>query len=212
MLDGQGGHPSRPHNQDRTAGQPAQGSVGQVGTHLEHGHGGRPDRRLGPNPPTSPDGRAEQRGKRLPGSALGFGGAIGLPDLGQDLGLSQHHGVDSRGDGEQMLCGVVLVVGVQRIGELLGRQLARLGQEPLQVEESRVVGIDRRVDLDPVARREDGSLRHRVQVEQTAKGLREVLPAEGEALEQLDRSPAIGDPQGEDRHQERRFRLTAARP
>ena len=55
-----------------------------------------------------------------PGGILGLGAVQRLAHLCVDLRLAQHHRVEPCGDGEEVVGGVALPVGVQRIGQLLG--------------------------------------------------------------------------------------------
>ncbi len=52
-----------------------------------------------------------------------------LANLRLDLRLAEDHGVEPAGDGEQMLDGVPLPVGVETVGQLLLRDAARLDQQ-----------------------------------------------------------------------------------
>jgi hypothetical protein len=111
-----------------------------------------------------------------------------------DLRLTENHGVDPRGHGEEVLGGVVLVVGVQGLGELVGRDLARLREEPLHVQETMVIAGNRGVDLHPVAGGEDHGLLDGSEGPQVVVGLGKVLLGEGQPLQQLHRGSAVGNP------------------
>ena len=132
---------------------------------------------------------------------LGVCRAESVPHLAQDLRLAEDHGIQSRRDLEQVLCRVVLVVGVERLGELLRRDLAGLGEDPLERKESRVIRANPRVDLDPVAGREDDGLVDLGLVDERAIGLWEIVGDEGQALQELHPGPPVRHAQREDRHQ-----------
>ena len=96
--------------------------------------------------------------RRGPCRVLPLGPAQRLPHLRVDLRLAQHHRVESGGDGEEVVGRVLLVVGVQGLGQGLGVDAVALGQQPLQREEPAVVARDVGRDLDPVARGQDHGL------------------------------------------------------
>ena len=132
---------------------------------------------------------------------LALGDPVGLPNLGKDLRLPEHHGIEPRRHREEMQGSVVLVVRIEGFRELVRRDLTGFRQEALHVEEARVIGSDLAEDLYAVARGEDDPFRDGLHVEEPPIRFREVLVGEGQSLEQLDRCPAVRDSQGEDGHQ-----------
>ena len=132
---------------------------------------------------------------------LGVGLAEGVPHLAQDLRLAEDHGIQPGRDLEKVLRRVVLVVGVERLRELLRRDLTGLGEDPLQREESRVIRADPRVDLDAVAGREDDGLVDLGLVHERAIGLGEIVGDEGQALQELHPGSPVRHAEREDRHQ-----------
>ena len=63
-----------------------------------------------------------------------------------------------------------------------------------------MVAGDAAVDLDPVARGQDHGLVEALELGDALVGLREVVVAEGEPLQQLDRRATERDPEGQDAH------------
>src|SRR6266542_4736726 len=114
--------------------------------------------------------------------------------------LSRNHRVQPGGDGEQVPAGVVLKVGVQRLGEVDGIHGVRLAQQALEGQEPRVIRQDAPVDLHPVAGGQDHGLLDGFVVEGPTVCLWQLLVGEGQALEQLDWGAAVGDADGQDGH------------
>jgi hypothetical protein len=63
-----------------------------------------------------------------------------LAHLRLDLRLTEHQRVETGRDREQVIGGVALPVRVQRLGQFLRGDTARLDQEALQRQEPRVIG------------------------------------------------------------------------
>ena len=181
--------------------EPAQDPLGQNRAGLHEPGRRRPDRGLRPGPATGPHRSSEQRVQRGPRRPLMGSQAVRRPDLRQDLRLAEEHRIQPGRYRVQMLGRILLVVRVERVGELVGRDLLRLRQEPLQIEEAGVIGLDLGVDLDAVARGQHDALPDGIEVPGAPVGLRQLVLAEREALEQLDRSSAVRHSQGEDGHQ-----------
>ena len=83
--------------------------------------------------------RVEEAGERGTGGALALGPPQRLAHLCVDLRLAEDHRVEASGDGEQVVGGVLLPVGVQGLGQFLGRDAPGLGEQPLQRQEPGVV-------------------------------------------------------------------------
>ncbi|GBC87536.1 hypothetical protein HRbin12_01546 [bacterium HR12] len=214
VADGEARHPPGADDDRGAPLEPPEGLGGELGAGVDEGVGGRADPRFGPHAPPGPEGGLEQPGEGPVHGALGLGRAERVADLGQDLGLAEDHGVEPRGHLQEVLDGLVLVVGDEGRSDLAGLHAPGLAEQALQGLEARVVGGHRGVDLDPVAGREhdpavDGGI-----VEDPAVRLGQVVVAEREPLEQLHARGAVGDAEGEDGHgrvahgsARRRFRL-----
>ena len=178
--------------------RPPSASAARSAPQRDEGVGRGAERRLLADPAPGARRGVEQPGQARPGGALALGAAERLAHLRVDLRLAQHHRVEPRRDREQVVGGVLLPVGVERLGQLVGVDAAGLGEQPLQRQEAGVVARDARRDLDPVARGQDHGLVDAVLVEHAAVGLREVVVGEREPLEQLDRRATEGDPEGQE--------------
>jgi hypothetical protein len=173
----------------------------QVGAEADECVGRCAERGLLPDATARAPGRVEHAGEQGAGGTLRLGAAERLANLRIDLRLAEHHRVQPRRDLEEVIRGVALPVGVQRVGELLGRDPSRLAEHSLQREEPRVVRRDVAEDLDAVARRQDHGLLDRRLVERGAVGLHEIVVGEREPLQQLDRCATEGDAESEDAHE-----------
>ena len=158
MGNGQRCHPAGPDHHGRAPLQPAQERGRQFRARLHESRRRRPDGGLRAHAAAGANGAAKEGGQHGPRSALVMRPSEGRPHLGQDLRLAEYHRIEPGRHREEVLRGIVLVVRVQRLGELVGIGFARLREEPLQVEEARVIRRDLGVDLDAIAGGEDDGL------------------------------------------------------
>ena len=159
-----------------------------------------PERRLLTDPSPGPRCRVEQAGETGAGHRFAFGEAKRLAHLRLDLRLAEHHGVQATGDGEQMLDGVSLPMGVQALREVRFGDALRLDQQPLQRQEPCVIARDRSIHLDAIAGREHHGFIDPAQISRVAIPLDQVVLGERERLEEIDRGVSEGDAEGEDGH------------
>ena len=200
MLHGQRGHLAGAHHDHTPMLEAVERLGGEVGAERHEGVWRLAERGLLANATTRAPRRVEHAGEHRPGGALPLGAPQRLTNLRVDLCLAEHHRVEPRRDLEQMVGGVTLPVGVQRVGELLGGDAARLAEHAFQGQEPGVVRRDVPEDLDPVARREDHRLLDRRLVERGEVPLRQVVVGEREPLQQLDRCATEGNAESEDAH------------
>ena len=207
VLHRHGRHLARSHDHDPAVRQSLQLGLREVGTQGDEGVGSRPDGRLVPDAAPSPGRRMEEAGQRGVGRVFALGASQRFANLRVDLRFAQHHGIEPARHLEQMIGGLPFPVGVQGFGQLVGVDTARLDQEPLQRHEACVVGGDIAVDLHAVAGGQDHHPVEPVQLVRAPVGLGEVVVAEGEPLQQLDRRVTERDPEGEDGHEQVRHRV-----
>jgi hypothetical protein len=84
-----------------------------------------------------------------------------------------------------MLGGLLLIVGVEGLGEIVGRNVSRFGEEPLEVLKPLMVSLHLRVDLDAVAGRENDRFAHRRIPQHVLVGLCPLVVSERQSLEQV---------------------------
>ena len=202
VLHRERGHLARADDHDVAPAEVAERLGGEVGAERDERIGRRAERGLLAHPPTGPRRRVEHPGEA--GARRAFRGRASqrLAHLRVDLRLAEHHGIEPRRDLEQMVGRVAFPMGVQRVAQFVGRDVARLAQHPLQPEEPGVVGRDGAVDLDPVARRQDHGLLDPRLVEGEPVRLREVVVGEREPFQQLDGGATEGDAEAKDAHVE----------
>jgi hypothetical protein len=85
---------------------------------------------------------------------------VGVAQLPEDLGLTDHHRVEAGRDPERVQHRRLVVVHVEVAGELGGRNAGGLGEHVADVAETAVEAGDRRVDLHPVAGGQHHGLAH----------------------------------------------------
>ena len=178
MLHGDPGHPSGADDDDVPSSEVAERVGREVGPQRHERVRRGAERCLGACATARPRGRVEQRARRGTRCPLGLGRAQRLADLRVDLRLADHHGVQPRGHTEEMVGRVLLPVRVERFGQFLRGDPARLGQDPLQPQEPGVVRGDVRVDLDSVAGGQDHRLVDGLHVERVAISLDQVAVGE----------------------------------
>ena len=138
------------------------GALAQVRVHPPReadGRGGEGDRvgadlRLGADALCGRKRGLKELVERGAGAAGLLRHAIGILELAQDLRLAQHHGVESRGDGEGMRDGELFLMNIEARGEV--QVVAVMILEPLrQLCRARIA---RPVHFRAIARREDHHL------------------------------------------------------
>ena len=138
------------------------GALAQVRVHAPReadGRGGErdgvgADLRLGADALRGRKRRLKKLVERGTGAAGLVRYAIGILELAQDLRLAEHHGVESRGDGEGMRDGEPVLMDVQARGEI--QVVAVMILEPLR--ELRGARIARPVHFRAIAGRENHHL------------------------------------------------------
>ncbi len=113
-------------------------------------------------------------------------------DLTDDLALADDHRVQPARDAEQVLDRAVLVVHVQVRGQLLQPEAGVPGEQLGDVRQAAVELLDDRVDLDPVAGRQDDDLGHVLGRHRVRQELGQRVAGEGRALQQADRARSGG--------------------
>ena len=200
VLDREGRHLPGAHHDRPGVGETPELVVGDRGSRLDERVRCGADAGLDSDPASRARRRVEQRRQVVAGGSLSLGTSQRLAHLRVDLRLPEHHRVQPTGDREQVLRRVLVEVGVEGVGEVVGVDLARLAEEFLQRQEALVVAGDAREQLHPVAGREHHDALERVEVLSPPERLAVVVIGEGEPLEQLDRRATEGDPEGEDGH------------
>ena len=135
------------------------------------------------------DGRLKGHVQQRPGGLALGGRLVGLLHLGQDLRFAQHHAVQAGGHAEQVPHGRFIGVDEQVRHDLAGIELMKAGQK---VADFLHAGDRRRlaggVDLHAIA----GGKQHAFHVAERKppllQGLFRLLPAEGQAFADDDRS------------------------
>ena len=205
-------HVTRAQQQHGLAGQSAQPVT-------RHGDGRLRDRRdlaadagLGAGPLAALERVPQQQVELRTGGALVAGPVPGLLDLALDLALAQHGGVEPGRHREQVGGGRRVVVDVEVVGEVLGRQERVLGQEAADVAVGAVEPFGDRVHLGPVARGEHHGLADVLAAAQVVEGLGDLTVRHVHPLEQLERGSAVVQSDDDDRHERRRSLAASSRP
>ena len=146
------------------------------------------------------------------GRAFGAGDVPRRADLAEDLALADHRGVEPGGHGEQVRHGRVVVVDVEVVGELLGRQERQVGEEVAHVLVAAVEPLGHRVDLGAVARRQDHRLGQVLPRAEVVQGLGQPGVVDRHPLEQVERRGAVVQSDDDDRHACRRSLASARCP
>ena len=141
------------------------------------------------------------------GSTRFHSNGVGASHLAQDLGLADNHGIDTARHAEQMPERSVVVIRVQVIAEILGRDMAELGEEVPYALRARMEARHGDVHLDPVARRQHGSLEDVFERRQLVQRLRQTLLGDRKALEELDGSGLVIEPNDDERRRGQRALL-----
>ena len=158
---------------------------------------------LGVHPLADAQRLLEQHVERGPDGAGLLADTQRLTHLTEDLALADDHGVQARGDVEQVRDGAVVVVHVEVGYDVLRRSVdagGQLAQQPGHRLDAAVEAVDLGVDLDAVARREHGRLEHVVGL---GDGVHELVDAGGverQPLEHRHRSGLVGDAHHQDTH------------
>ena len=116
------------------------------------------DRGLGAGPLAHFDRVAERARQQRPAGRLVLGRVPRLAHLAEDLALADDHRVEAGGHAEEVRDRGVVVVRVQQVGELVGVDARRVGEEVADVLHRRVEERGVRVDLGAVARGEQHDL------------------------------------------------------
>ncbi len=161
VLHGEGRHLPGSHDDGLAALETAEGLGGEVGAQRHERVGRGAEAGLRPDPPARARGCVEQSREARSRRVLPLGPAQRLANLCVDLRLAQDHRVQTGGDGEQVVGRVLLVVGVQGLGEGLVVHVVGLGEQLLQRQEPAVVAGDVGGDLHAVAGGQDHGLADR---------------------------------------------------
>ena len=117
--------------------------------------------------------------------------------LAQDLGLANHHGVETAGHAEEMAHGILLPVLINMRRQQLGIDVEIVADKVQQVGRVRLLAGEQ---LDPVAGGENHSLQHPRRLHQGARRLLQLLRPNGQPLAQLDGRGLVVQPQQDDIH------------
>ena len=120
--------------------------------------------------------------------------------LAEDLGLADGHRVEPGGDLEEVGHRAVVVVDVEVGQEILGGAARAFDEQPGQLLDAAVEAVDVGVDLQAVAGRDDGGLRHVLSRCDVARELGGPLAVDGDALQQRYGRGPVGDADHEDAH------------
>ncbi|CAB4324122.1 unannotated protein [freshwater metagenome] len=123
-----------------------------------------------------------------------------MTDLTEDLGLTDHGGIDSGSNAEQMLDRLRTVVHVEMIGDLLGRGEGQVGEERTEIGVGRVELLGHHIDLSAVACGEHDCLAHMLMGDHIVQCLRETGVVDRDALEQRQRHCSVVQPENDYRH------------
>ena len=144
-----------------------------------------------------------------PGGALLAGALPGLLHLAEDLALAEHGRVEPGGHREEVGDGRRVVVDVEVVAEVLGREEGDLGEEVADVLVGAVEALGDGVDLGAVARGEHDGLGHVGAGDEVVQGLRQRGITDGHALEEVERRAAVVQPDDDDGHAVVSLRLRA---
>ena len=200
MRERERGHPAGADDHDGAALETLERGGGQRGAEGDVGIRRRTDRGLLPHAATGARRGVEQARQVGAGSVLAVGSPQRLAHLRLDLRLTEYQRVEPRRDREQVIGGVALPVRVQRLGQFLRGDTARLDQEALQRQEPRVIGRHASVHLDPVAGGQDHDLVELLEVAGAPVRLREVFVAERQSIQQVDGRTTERDAEAQDAH------------
>ena len=125
-------HLARADNRDRTALDPAQQLRGEIGAYCHVCIGRLSERGLSSYSSSRSGRRLKERPECRAGGILSFCDEESLFDLPADLGLADNHRVQPRCNGGEVIGGVVLPMGVERLGERLCVEPARLQHQFLE--------------------------------------------------------------------------------
>ena len=131
---------------------------------------------------------------------LGLGGRVCPTDLSEHLLLADHGTVQTAGHREKMFDCSLAVADVGMLGELTHRHAGVLGQHLTDRGEATVKSINDRIDLDPVAGRQDHRLGHQGRLEHPLNQLVLVRLIGDELFENRNRGAAVGNPEHQDAH------------
>jgi hypothetical protein len=164
------------------------------------GRGGPVDVGLGAGPLADAEGLLEERVQRRANGADLLAAAQRVAGLPEDLALTERHRVEPGHDLEEVGDGAVVVVDVEVRQHRLGGLAGPLDEQPGHLLHAAVEAVDVGVDLEAVARRDDGRLGDVLAGRDVVDELVDAVSVERHPLEQGDRRGLVGDPDDEDAH------------
>ena len=152
---------------------------------------------------------AEEEVEGGAGGALLAGALPRLLDLPEDLALAEHGRVEAGGHREEVRDGRRVVVDVEVVAEVLGREERDLGEEVADVLVGAVEALRDGVDLGAVAGGQHHGLGHVGAGDEVVQRLGQRGVADGHALEEVERRAAVVQPDDDDGHAVVSLRLRA---
>lgn len=124
-------------------------------------------------------------------------GEIGRLHLTENLGFTQHQGIQPAGDAHHVAQCLAIAVGVTGTEQLRGRHLVGGGQPVAKGGET---GVADGVDFGAVAGGQNGDLVQRQGLPRTRQVVGEVVCGEGDPFAQRHRSGCVAEPEHLDGH------------
>ena len=160
-------HLARSDDHDPATFQITQTGPGQVDCGVGHRRGRSADRGFGSGTFADLDRMAKQQIQRRSRRPVVAGNIPSGANLAQDLGLTEHIGLDTRRNREKMIDGTIVMVAVQMLGDLIGAYITEQTQGIADVSIGAVETFGDGVDLGAVAGRQHdrlGDVRARTQI------------------------------------------------
>jgi len=198
-------HLAGAHEQHRPAFQAPQDLLRHLHGGEAHRDGVARDGRLRPHALGRAEGMVEQLVEDDPRGLLFHAAPVGVLDLPEDLGLAHDHGVQARGDPEEVAHGVAAAVDVEALLQLFGGEVAVAQDEGLHPGDGVFHVLGAGEDLDPVARREVEGLLDGRRLEEFLERSRAVAAGKGETLPDLQRRRLVVHADEDDVHMKNHF-------
>ena len=178
----------------RGAGRAGQGGGAQLDGQADQALPGPVDAGLGAGPLAGPQREPAELAQHPADGAVLLGELDRRAHLAENLALADHDRVQPAGHGQQVGYRPLVIVHVQVRGEVAVGHAAVPGEQLADGGHARVEPVHVGVDLDPVARRDDEGLGHRVGQRDVVEQLGQRVAAHRGLLQDRHRCALVAEP------------------
>ncbi len=180
--------------------QPAQPALGHAEDDRHHGGTCRVDSCFGMHPLAHRERALGQLVQHPTDGAVGLSGGVRATHLAEHLLLADHRGIQTAGNREQMLDGGLAVADVGVFGQVAHRHPGVFRQHLPDYRQPAVERVHHRVDLDPIARRQQHDFGHQRRLQHPFDDFGLIGFVDAEPFQDGDRRAAVRNPEEQDAH------------